>query len=203
MVCTLSAVVLLAASVSASVPASFESVVDGVRAQVQAQSESNAKAAAASLGAQLDDLTWGLQDAAQNFDRRRSNLRVLMSRVDAFVPGRPQDPNLGWDLQLFTQDLDTAAQNSRYRLNDLSALSVQIRAKDPALAASAQRLADAASAFQSGVHWFVFDEGFDTADLERMGYFQQEMDLDQDSRDLDRSSQALLSAAQALLAKIR
>ncbi len=203
MVRALSAALLLAASASAATPASFESIVDGVRAQVQALRADSAKAAAANLGAQLDNLTWGLQDAAQNFDQRRNDLRMLMSRVDAFVPGRPQDPSLGWDLQLFTQGLDTAAQNARYRLGDLSTLSSQIPGKDPSLAASAQRLADAASAFQSGVHWFVFDEGFDTADLERAGYFQQEMDLDRDSRDLDQSSQALLGAAQALLAKVR
>ncbi|NNN04353.1 MAG: hypothetical protein HKL90_00485 [Elusimicrobia bacterium] len=201
----LSAALLLAAtSVSAAPLAlpSFENAASQLQATVKAQRAASVKTMGADIGAGLDSLSWDLQTSAQDAARMRDDLRLLITRVDTRAPGAPADQTLTGDLQRFNQDLQSLAQDSQFRLNDLRSLSAQAQ-KDPNLVAHAQNLDNAARGLASTTKWLVFDVGFDTADLSRAGYTFESMDLDRYSRDADQSAQDLQNEADRLLAKVR
>ncbi len=206
MVRILSAALLFAAtSASAAAPLalpSFESAAFQVQASVKAMRAAQVQAKGADIGPRLDSMAWDFQRAAQDVEGMRTDLRLLITRVDARRPGGPVDPRLEWDLQSFNQNLDSLGGDGRFRLDDLNAIAAQAE-KDPGLVARAQNLVDAASGLKSDTHWLVFDVGFDVSDLMSAGFSLEETDLDRFSRALDQNAADLQSAAQRVLSKVR
>lgn len=198
---------LLFASASAAAAAplalpSFETAAFQLQAAVKAMRASQVQAKGADIGPRLDSMSWDLQRAAQDVERMRGDLRLLMTRVNTIPPGGRVDPNLGWELQRFNQELDSLARDGQFRLNDLNVLAAQAE-KDPSLVGRAQNLVNAASGLKSDANWLVFDVRFDVPDLMRAGFSFEEMDLDRFSRDLDRNASDLQSGTERLLAKVR
>ena len=199
------ALLFAAAPASAAAPLalpSFESAAFQLQASVKAMRAAQVQAKSADIGPRLDSMSWDLQRAAQDVERMRDDLRLLMTRVDTIPPGGRVDPNLGWDLQRFNQDLDSLAGDGRFRLNDLNVIAAQAE-KDPSLVGRAQNLVNAAGGLKSDTKWLVFDVGFDVSDLMRAGFGMEEMDLDRNSRELDQNASDLQSGAERVLAKVR
>lgn len=219
MVRILSAVLLLAAvsaSATTAVP-SFEISAANIQASVAAMRADQVKAKSGNIGGQIANLAWSLDRSEREAARLRNDLRWLQQRLrrQGFAqpglpsrpgqpgrPGQPYDPNLRWDVQRFTRDLDQVTRDSQWQLNDLRLLIGQAE-KDEALVAPATRLLNSARWLKSTTNWLLSDARSAHWDFSRAGYTFEGMDLDRNSRDLDWRAQDLQNEAARLLAKVR